>query len=160
MPTAISYPDTSGFRASSNSSIVKVAGNEFVGFTEVKGSRKRERVLVPGANADDIGKTRGKNKYSLTLGVYVAEWKAFFLDTFGSGYGDQQFQVEVTITENGYDTQTYLFTGCTNDGGELTVNTSNSDPLKVESIEFSPLKMYINGIDDNGQPLGGPPAIG
>lgn len=162
MPVTIAYPNTTGFRASSNSAILKVNGIEFVGFTEVKGGRKRERTMVQGANADDIGKTRGKNKYTLTIGVYIAEWKAFFLDpaNFGNGYGDQMFRVEVTLTENGYDTQTWDFRGCTNDGGELGVNTSNSDPLKVESIELSPLKMYINGIDDNANPLGGPPAIG
>lgn len=160
MPIPIAYPNTTGFRASSNSAIVKVAGNEFVGFTEVKGGRKRERAIVTVANADPGGKTRGKNTYTLTMGVYIAEWKAFMLDTFGQGYGDVAFRVEITITENGYDTQTWEFRGCTNDGGELGVNTSNSDPLKVESIEFSPLKMLINEIDDNANPLGGPPAIG
>lgn len=160
MPTPIAYPDTTGFRASSNSAILKIFGNEFVGYTEVKGGRKRERAMVPGANADDIGKTRGKNKYTLTIAVYVAEWKAFVLDVLGNGYGDRQGRVEITITEQGYDTQTWDFRGCTIDGGELGVNTSNSDPLKVESIELSPLKMYVNGIDDNARPLGGPPAIG
>lgn len=160
MPIPIAYPDTTGFRASSSSSIVKVNGNEFVGYVEVKGGRKRERQLVPGANADDIGKTRGKNKYTLTMSVYIAEWYAFLLSTFGAGYGDVSFPVEITVTEQGYDTQTWRFDGCTNDGGELSVNTSNADPLKVESIELSPIKMLINGIDDNARPLGGPPAIG
>lgn len=162
MPIPITYPDFSGFRASSNSSIVKVNGNEFVGFVEVKGGRKRDRKIVPGANADPIGKTRGKNNYSLTMSVYIAEWKAFFLDpsNFGAGYGDVSYPVEIVVTENGYDTQTYRFDGCTTDGAELTVNVDNSDPLKIETIEFNPLKMTINGIDDNATPLGGPPSIG
>jgi hypothetical protein len=160
MPTPISYADTTGFRASSVDSILKIAGNEFVGYAEAKGGRKRERAMVPGANADDIGKTRGRNKYSLSISVYIAEFKAFLLDTFGNGYGDVMFSVEITVTAQGYDTQTYLFTGCTYDGGELSVSTSSNDALKIESAEFSPLKMTVNGIDDNAKPLGGPPAIG
>ena len=160
MPIPIAYPDTTGFRASPVDAIVKVNGNEFVGFAEVKGSRKRERVLVKGANADPIGKTRGMNTYALTMSVYAAEWKAFFTDTFGAGYGDAQFRVEITITAQGYDTQTWDFRGCTTDGSEMTVSTGGADPLKVESIEFNPTKMYFNGVDDNALPLGGPPAIG
>lgn len=160
MPIPIAYPNTTSFRASSNSAIVKIFGNEFVGFVEVKGGRKRERQMVQGANADPIGKTRGKNTYTLSLSVYAAEWKAFVLDVLGNGYGDQMGRVEITVTENGYDTQTWDFRGCTIDGGELTVTTSSSDALKVESIEFSPTKMLVNNIDDNAVPLGGPPAIG
>lgn len=160
MPTPISYPDTTGFRADSSSAIVKLDRQEFAGWIEVKGSRKRTRGDVPGANADPLGKTRGKNKYELTLSVYVAEFKAFILDHFGPGYGDIQFNVEVTITENGYDTQTYLSLGCTIDGAEFSASASSSDPLKIENIEFSPTKIIFNGVDDNARPLTGQVAIG
>jgi hypothetical protein len=162
MTTPIAYPDTNGFRASPVSAVVKVNGNEFVGFKEITGSRKRERGMVTGANADPIGKTRGMNKYALSMSVYLAEWKAFLLDpsNFGNGYGDVPYPVEITVTENGYDTQTWRFEGCTTDGNELKVSTSGTDALAVESIDFNPLKLYINNLDDNAQPLGGAPAIG
>ena len=166
MPTAIAYPDTTGFRASSDSAILKVAGIEITGFVEVKGSRKRERVIVQGPNADPLGKTRGKNTYSLTLSLYAAEMYLLVYalqngyNGSGTSYGDTMFRVEVTITEQGYDTQTWDFRGCTLDGQELTVTASSADPLKVETIEFTPLKLYINGIDDNAKPLTGVPSVG
>lgn len=160
MPIPIAYPDTSGYRAASQSCILKVAGNEFIGWVSVKWSRERKRASVMGANASPIGKTRGNNEFKLTISVYVAEWKAYFIDGPGAGYGDIPFSVELTITENGYDTQTRRWDGCTNDKEEGSAETSSVDPLKIESIELSPTAYFFNQLDDSAQPLGGPPQIG
>lgn len=158
MPTPISYPDTVGFRAGFNSTIVKIDGQEFVGYKEGKMSRKRTRGIVKGANADPLGKTRGSNEYEMSLTVYTAEFKAFVLDHFGPGYGDVQFTNEVTITENGYDTQTHYARGCTINTSEFAF-AEGTDALTMQ-IDFGPTKLLFNGVDDNERPLQGAVAIG
>ncbi len=159
MPVPIRYPDTSGFRAGFQSVILKIDGQEFAGVTAVDGERTRERVLVYGTNADPIGKTRGKNTYKMSVGVYVAEFNFFIIQHFGPGWGDQPFNAEVTINENGYDTQQYLGIGCTVDVAKWSF-AEGADPLKFEGIEMNPVKILINGLDDNAQPLTVAPAIG
>lgn len=159
MPTPIRYPDTTGFRASFQSVILKIDGQEFPGFVAVDGERTRERALVYGANADPIGKTRGKNTYKMSVGLYVAEFNNFMIQHFGPGWGDVPFQAEVTINENGYDTQQYLGIGCTVDVAKFSF-AEGSDPLKFEGVEFNPTKVIFNGVDDNARPLATPPAIG
>lgn len=159
MPTPIRYPDTIGFRASFQSVILKIDGQEFPGFVAVDGERTRERVLVYGANADPIGKTRGKNTYKMSVGVYVAEFNNYVIQHFGAGWGDQPFEAEVQINENGYDTQQYLGLGCTIDVTKWSF-AEGADPLKFEGIEFNPIKILFNGVDDNANPLGQAPAIG
>lgn len=158
MPTTISYPDTVGFRAGFNSTIVKLAGQEFVGYKEGKLSRKRSRGIVKGANADPLGKTRGSNEYEASLTVFTAEFKAFVLDTFGPGYGDVQFTLEVTITENGYDTQTHYARGCTIDTTEFAF-AEGTDALTMQ-MDFTPTKVLFGGVDDNERPLQGAVSIG
>jgi hypothetical protein len=159
MATPLRYPDTTSFRAGFQSLIYKLDGQEFPGFVEGKIGRKRERAIVTGANADPLGKTRGKNTYEHSITVYVAEFLAFVVDHFGPGYGDRVFVAEVTITENGYDTQTHVAYGCTIDVASLEFS-DGTDPLKMASIDMTPTKVLINGIDDNARPLQGPVAIG
>lgn len=158
MPTPIAYPNITGFRAGFQSTILKINGQQFVGFKSVEGGRTRERTKVYGANADPIGKTRGKNDYKFSAEVYVAEFKAFMIDQFGAGYGDVSFACEVDITENGYDTQNYVIEGCTVDTSEFSF-TEGTDAL-TQKVDFGPTKIIFNGVDDNARPLTGAVAIG
>ncbi len=156
MATPIPYAIINGARASFTSLVYKIDGQEFAGFKSVTMNRKRERGTAYGANPDPLGKTRGKNSYEHKLEPYVAEWKAFLLDHFGAGYGDRFFTCELTITENGFDTQTHLAQGCTIDSSELSFS-EGTDALSVP-VDFSPVKILFNGIDDNATPLQGAPA--
>ncbi len=153
MATPIQYAIINGARASFTSLILKIDGQEFAGFKAVTMNRKRDRGWARGANPDPLGKTRGANTYEHNVEVYVAEWKAFMLDHFGPGYGDRFFSNELTITENGFDTQTHEARGCTIDTSELSFSEGN-DALTVK-IDFSPVKILFNGIDDNETPLVG-----
>lgn len=158
MPTPIQYPDITGFRAGFNSTTVKIDGQEFTGYKEFKLSRKRERGVVKGANADPLGKTRGSNTYEASITVYAAEFKAFFLDHFGPGYGDKPFTFEANITENGYDTQTHFAFGCTVDETEVS-SAEGNDAIAVP-INLNPVKILFDGEDDNIRPLAAAPDIG
>lgn len=157
MPIPIAYPDTTGFRAGFQSVVLKIDNQEFVGFKSVEGERTRDRPKVYGANADPIGKVRGKNDYKFKVTVYVAEFKAFVTDHFGAGYGDKVFSCQVDITENGYDTQTHQILGCTIDSSVFSFG-EGTDPLTFD-IEFNPTKIIFNKTDDNARPLGGSVAI-
>lgn len=158
MATPIRYPDTIGFRASFQSTILKIDGQEFPGFVAVEAERARERVLVYGANADPLGKTRGKNSYKASVGVYLAEFNAYMLEHFGDGWGDRPFTAQVSVTENGYDTVTVIMYGCTVDVAKFSAS-EGADPLKVEGIELSPTKIVWNGLDDNARPLRGAASV-
>ncbi len=157
MPTPIAYPDFNSFRAGFQAVVLKIDRQEFTGFKSVEGERTRERTKVYGANADPIGKTRGKNDYKFSVEVYVAEFKAFMTDHFGAGYGDVQFSCEVDITEAGYDTQTYQILGCTVDSSQFSFS-EGTDAL-TQKVEFNPIKIIFNKVDDNARPLGGSVAI-
>lgn len=157
MPTAISYPDTTGFRAGFQSTTLKINGVEFTGYKSLEGERTRERGVVYGPNADPLGKTRGKNSYKFSVEVYVAEFKAFMVDQFGAGYGDVQFSCEVDITEQGYDTQTHLIRGCTIDSSNFSFS-EGTDALTMK-VDFNPTKILFNKVDDNARPLTGAVAI-
>jgi hypothetical protein len=158
MPTPIRYPDTTSFRADFHSSIAKIDGQQFPGYKECKLSRKRERGVVKGANADPLGKTRGSNTYEASITVFAAEFKIFVLDHFGAGYADKTFTFEVALTEGGYDTQVHYALGCTIDSSELSISEGN-DAVTL-TIDMSPVKILFNGTDDNAAPLAGAPSIG
>lgn len=158
MPTPIAYPNTTGFRAGFQSTLFKINGQQFVGYKSLEGERTRERALVYGANADPLGKTRGKNSYKFSVEVYVAEFKSFMVDQFGAGYGDVQFSCEVDVTENGYDTQSYIVEGCTVDSSQFSFS-EGSEPLTMK-VDFNPVKIIFNNVDDNARPLSGAVAIG
>lgn len=160
MPTTINYPDTTGFRAAGASVILKIDDQEFPGWTAVEGERTRERVLVWGANADPLGKTRGKNTYKASVGMYPAEFNVFMVQHFGPGWGDRQFSAQVIVNENGYDTIDIRMTGCTVDVMKFSFASDSADPLKIEGIELNPIKITWNGVDDNARPLRGAVAVG
>lgn len=157
MPTPVKYPDTTGFRADFSATVLRIDGQQFVGYKSIEMSRTRERAVVKGANADPLGKTRGSNSYKMTVEVYVAEFKAFLLDHFGAGYGDVMFAAEVDVTEGGYDTQTHRAEGCSVDSTDASWS-QGTDPLTAK-VDFGPVKIKFAGVDDNAVPLQGAPAL-
>ncbi len=156
MPTTIKYPDINGARHSFASIVLKVDGQEFSGFKSITYARHRERGIVHGNNPDPLGKTRGKNTYECEIEVYHAEFKAFMLEHFGSGYGDKMFPIEVSYAESGFPTQTDRIIGNTVDDTEGG-GTEGTDAL-TRKFKTSPVKIMFNGIDDNKTPLRGPRA--
>ena len=156
MPTVstIPYPMTNGARQSFVSIEVKLNGQIFMGITKIDYKRTRERTVVTGTNADPLGKTRGENKYEASCDVYLAEFNQFMVSTMGgNGYGDVFFSVDVTYSENGFDTIHDTLIGCTVDSTEAS-NSKGTEGL-VRAVNLAPLKILFNGIDDNASPLQG-----
>lgn len=153
----IPYPLINGTRHSFTSTVLKIDGQEFAGYRKITWSRKRERGMVYGNNPDPLGKTRGKNSYELKVTVLLAEWKAFITDHWGAGYGDQAFTTQVSYIENGFDSQDVQALGCTIDGSSSD-NSEGTDASEIE-IDFAPVKIIVNGVDDNATPLQGPPDL-
>ena len=164
MTTPIQYPQTNGARHSWVSIEANIAGQIFY-ITSVNYSRKRTRTMVRVNHPDPVAKTRGSNEYSADCEMLLAEFNALqaALVTQAQnapgpatvGYGDIQFQVVVSYTENGLDTVTDTITGCTMDTTDAS-NAESTDPTK-RKFDLAPLKIYFNGIDDLGQPLQAPP---
>lgn len=156
MPTPIAYPLINGCRHSFASIVLKIDGQEFSGFKSITYARHRERAIVPGANPDPLGKTRGKNTYECEIEIYHAEFKAFVLEHFGSGYGDKFFAIEVSYGENGFPVQTDRILGNTIDDTEGG-GTEGTDAL-TRKFKTTPIKIIFDGKDDNATPLRGPRA--
>jgi hypothetical protein len=85
-----------------------------------------------------------------------AEFKAFVTDHFGAGYGDKSFTTQVSYIENGMDPQDIQALGCTIDEQKLSAS-QGPDALTVD-LDFAPIKIIENGVDDNATPLVGAPA--
>jgi hypothetical protein len=153
MATPIPYALINGVRHSFASLTFKLDGQEFVGFSKVDYSRKRERGMPYGPNPDALGKTRGQNKYTFKVTVYTAEFLNFVTAHFGPGYGDAQFVCQLSINENGMDPQSVMAINCTID--ESTVSASAGVDATTVDLDFGPTKLIFNDTDDNSTPLGG-----
>lgn len=153
MATPIPYALINGVRHSFASFTFKLNGVEFVGFSKLDYSRKRERGMPYGPNPDPLGKTRGQNKYEFKITVYMAEFLSFVTAQFGQGYGDKFFTAQLSINENGMDPQSVEAQGCTID--ESIVSASAGTDATTVDLNFNPVKMIFNGADDNATPLGG-----
>lgn len=155
--TPIQYPLVNGARHSFVSIELSINGQIYVGFKEINYSRTRSRTVVMGNNADPIGKTRGTNEYKCDASLYLAEFNALTLDSLGGttngSYGDFFFTIFVTYSENGFDTIVDTIAGNTLDTTDAS-NSQGNDPT-VRKVEFNPLKILFNGVDDNAFPLVG-----
>lgn len=153
----IVYPLVNGFRhafASIESEIALPNGVSLIfrGYKAINYSRKRDREKVRGNHPDPIAKTRGENDYSCDVEVYLAEWNEFqaqakkAADAAGVPYGDLVFNTKVRYGENGFDLIQDEIQGCTIDSTEAS-NAQGTAAL-TRKIDFNPLKILFNGIDD------------
>lgn len=153
MPASqISYPVINGQRHSFASIELKIGSLIFLGFKSINYSRTRTRALVRGNSPDPLGKTRGENEYSADCEMYLAEWN-LLMSTLGKGYGDATFSVNVTYSENGFDTITDNLLGCTIDSTEAS-QSQGSDPL-TRKFNLAPLKILFGQTEDLAIPLVG-----
>ncbi len=153
MTAALAIPLVRGVRHGFSSIELKMNGLLFVGFKSINYSRTRTRSQVRGNSPDPIAKTRGENDYKCDCEVYLAEWN-LFQKQLKDGYGDVFFNILVTYGENGFDTISDEIIGCTMDTTESS-NSQGPDAL-VRKMEFSPLKIKFDGIDDLAVPLVAP----
>jgi hypothetical protein len=159
MTSPILYPLTNGARHSFVSIELKLFGLIYIGFKSINYARKRNRTMVYGNHPDPIGKTRGTNDYSCDAEVYLAEWNQFQAQAQAAkggdvGYGDQLGTILVTYNANGFDVIQDTILGCSIDTTDVSQSQGN-DPL-VRKIDFAPLKILYNGIDDVETPLQAP----
>jgi hypothetical protein len=153
MPRPIPTAYINGARQSFQSLILKLDGQEFVGFKSISLERTRERSMVYGANPDPLGKTHGKNTYKATLEVYVAEFNLFVVQHFGAGYGDKFFTLQLSVVESGFDSIPHFAYGCTIDSS--TLDFSEGTDALTAKMELNPVKIVFGGQDDNANPLKG-----
>lgn len=152
--TPIPYAIINGVRHDVSSIELKLHGQEFRGFKSITYSRKRERTIVRGNHPDGLGKTRGQNTYEGSCELYLAEFHFFMTDVLGGdGYGDVFFEINVTYTENGFDTIQDVLRGCTLDSTEAG-GSEGTDAL-TRKFDLSPVKILFNGVDDCATPLQG-----
>lgn len=153
MPASqISYPLINGARHSFASIELKISTQIFVGFKSINYSRTRSRTLIRGNSPDPLGKTRGDNEYSADVEMYLAEANQL-LTLLGKGYGDVFFPINVSYSENGFDTITDNLIGCTIDSTEAS-QSQGSDGL-TRKFNLTPLKILFGQVDDLAIPLVG-----
>lgn len=163
MATPIAYPFVNGVRQSFVSTEIRFTSPavgttqqgtalalSLRGYTSIEYSRDRERTTVYGNHPDPIGKTKGKNTYKASAEFFLSEWKAIkdAIKALGSGagYGDVAFDIVVTHSENGTDTQTDSIIGCTLDSTE-NASAEGTEATK-RKINFNPLKVILDKDDD------------
>ncbi len=124
------------------------------GYTSAKYSRVRSRSKQWGNHPDPVSKTRGKNDYVSEFKYYLAEVRAIrqaLQALAGAGYGDVFFNIQITHSENGFDTEVVDILGCTFDKDEVAL--AEGTEATMSDLDFSPLKIKWDGQDDCATPL-------
>lgn len=169
MPTPLQYPLVNGYRQSFvstevrfvNPSIAGSSGGQALalalrGYKSIKYTRKRERAELRGNSPDPLAKTRGENKYTCEAEYALAEYNAIqsaLADLSGGGYGDVFFSLQITHAEPGLPTVVDSVLGATIDSTEND-SAAGPDPT-MRKMDFGPLKVLFNGVDDLQVPLQG-----
>ncbi len=154
MTTPIPYPLVNGVRHGFSSIELKIGPLTFIGFKSFNYNITRSRSLIRGNHPDPIGWTRGENEYKADCELYLAELLAL-LEELGDGWQDLPISVLCTYGENGFDTKKVELTGCHLDGLDFSA-AQGTDGLAVK-VDLNPLKILINGSDNNERPLAPPP---
>lgn len=158
----IQYPTVNGVRQSPASvtlELIPINANgspgtpyRTRGWSKLDFERTRDRGDVYGPHPDPLGKTRGQNKYTGSLAMYLAEWNYFVREVLGGpGYGDRFFTVICTYTSNGFDPVKAEIRGCTVDKNAFS-NAVGTDATQVE-MDLHPIKIVMNDEDDVDDPL-------
>lgn len=157
MPSPIQYPYTGGNRQSSASAKLKIAlpgGTiDYAGWTKISYSWELKPVKVRGNHPDPIGQTLGIAEYEASWEVYLAEYN-YLLSIIGGGFATTYFTFTVAHSENGFDTVVDTIQGVRLVKGEASIEAPSADPQK-RTLELSPLKIYVNGLDPLAIPLQG-----
>jgi hypothetical protein len=169
MSTPIAYPLLNGVRQSFVSTEIRFAAAaigttqagqtlslNLRGYKSCNYGRTRDRTIMYGNHPDPIGKTRGKNAYKCEVEWAIAEFlaiqNALIALTGGtSGYGDVLFSMQITHSENGFDTIVDTVSGCTLDMDEMSLTEGTE--ATYQKMDLHPLKVLRNGFDDVQFPL-------
>src|SRR5579859_3969276 len=147
----IQVPLINGVLYSFGHTLLRIASLEFTGgFTEINYERTRNREMGYSNNPDPVGKTLGENAYTANAVLYLAWWDAL-QRKLGPGYGDVPFQLLVGYSADGLTFIQDVIEGATLDS--LKADNKRSPSPLMRSVDFNPLKIRFNGIDDLKTPL-------
>ncbi len=130
---------------------LKLMGEEYVGFTGVSFSDKRERTKAYGMGRHHAPRGRSRGKYTIE-NVKLTGWKAsisIFRDALAQQssngqYGDVEFQIVVMYSEPDEPSVVIEINGCVW-AGNSTSDEESPDPLK-EEIEIDAMYIKRNGL--------------
>ena len=148
----IAYPMINGAAFSYASIELNCDGQLFTAFESIDYGRKRTRDEIRGNHPDPLSKTIGENKYTASASIEVAEWY-MFLNQLGPGYGDYFFTITVTGNSPILGVFQDVIKGCTID--EVTAQLKRGASGLYKKIDFAPLKILEDGVDDCAVPLVG-----
>jgi hypothetical protein len=152
----IRYPLINGVRASMASTELEITSDLLTwktkGWSKLDFDRTRDRGEVRGPHPDPIAMTRGQNKYTGSMTLYLAELNYLKQVVLGGpGYGDRFFRIVLQYLENGQDVVKVELRSCKLDKDAVS-NAIGTDATQVE-IDLHPLKIIWNDQDDVDDPL-------
>ncbi len=152
----IKYPLVNGVRHSITSTTLELISDLGTyrprGWSEFNFERTRDVGDVYGAHPDPLGTTRGQNKYTASLKMYLAEWNYLKQETLGgAGYGDVFLRIVFSYFENGFDLVKVELRGCRMLKSGFS-NSVGTDATQVDQ-DLHPVKIIWNDQDDVSDPL-------
>ena len=163
MANQLIYPLINGTGYDFSSIELSLAGQKFAGFKSIDYERTRDQGEGRGNSPDPLFKTKGENKYSGSVELFLAEWNYLHKNILipaaalqgvantGEGWGDVLFTVTVQYYNVGMDPITDILIGC-NANGPTASQSRGVDPL-MRKIDLKPLKIRFGNTDDLGTSL-------
>jgi len=130
--------------------VLRIAGEDFLGFTSINYGDKRERVKAYGMGRHHAPRGRSRGKYTIEP-VKLVGWKSSVFEardalarqSITGSYGDTEFQIVVMFSEPDEPSITVEINGCVW-SNDTSNHEESPDPLKDE-VEIDAMYIRRNG---------------
>jgi len=140
---ASTYPQINGHAYDYSSIEIDINGTIYVGVKEISWNQTMEKGKVRGTNPQVLARTRGEYEAEGSITMYPQEYTDV-ITALGDGYMEQQFNVVVSYSEVGQNTQTIRLLGC-EIKSEESGGSQGTDPLE-DAIDIDIIQVERNGL--------------
>ena len=137
------YPLINGNSFDYSSIEIDIAGTIYVGVKEVSWTQSMDKGKQRGTNPQVLARTRGEYDAEASMVMYPQEYTDL-ITALGDGYGEVSFNVTITYSDVGQQTQTIRLLGC-QIKNEESGGSQGTDPLE-DSIDLDVIQIERNGL--------------
>lgn len=148
------FPIINGREYSFSNVRVRAFGKDYFSVKSINYKATKTKGKVYGNGQDLIGKTRGNREYTCDMEMTRREFEQIkadikaspaFAAAKGAGFGDVDFDIQVTFRETGMTTVVDEISGANIDEADLS-NSQGTDASMVK-LTLSPFRVVLGGVE-------------